>query len=394
MSEVIFCDESGITGNNLLDAQQPYFAFATVNMSSEEAGDLVAQIIRDYGLSCKELKGGRIIKSPAGRKAILSLIEQCIDRAKLVFYDKKSSLAGKFYQYTFDVVLGDSSPMFYFIDFNRFIANALLVGLLAEDPLAVAAINDFQSLMRKKNTESTANNIFSLNDANPVANLIETIILFCRLHKDEILSELNPVLLEPSEGKWLLELSYSALYDLLSYWGNRFDSIQVYCDSSKSISDQLGDFAQWVGSHETIEVNLGRAGGTIGFNLAQPISIVDSDKHPGIQIADVFASSLCYSLNHKDDPYCRDLFQSLIPAMSERCIGPEMDEIDLRKLKPYVNSAVLWQLVDRSCRGESISEFCDRLAEFLIEARDSYPQYRSSLTKEVLDFKMPGATLS
>ena len=270
MSEVIFCDESGITGNNLLDAQQPYFAFATVNMSSEDAGDLVAQIIRDYGLSCKELKGGRIIKSPAGRKAILSLIEQCIDRAKLVFYDKKSSLAGKFYQYTFDVVLGDSSPMFYFIDFNRFIANALLVGLLAEDPLAVAAINDFQSLMRKKNTESTANNIFSLNDANPVANLIETIILFCRLHKDEILSELNPVLLEPSEGKWLLELSYSALYDLLSYWGNRFDSIQVYCDSSKSISDQLGDFAQWVGSHETIEVNLGRAGGPFFFFSLSP----------------------------------------------------------------------------------------------------------------------------
>src|SRR5438552_18233761 len=104
MSNVVFCDEAGITGNNLLDAQQPHFVFASVNLDLEAAREIVAKILRDYRLQGAELKGSQLIRGSAGRKAILSLFELCMDRAHLVFYNKKFSLAGKFYQYTFDDV--------------------------------------------------------------------------------------------------------------------------------------------------------------------------------------------------------------------------------------------------------------------------------------------------
>ncbi len=384
MSNVIYCDEAGITGNNLLDSAQPYFVFASVNIQSEAAADLVARTISDHKLKVSELKGSQLIKSANGRKAILFVINQCSSQAQLTFYNKKYSLASQFYQHTFDEIFAEHAPMFYLIDFNRFIANALYLGLITESPLAVATVTDFQSLMRQKPDATMPKKMFSLTASDPVVNLIETIILFCHLNKRAILGELDPLLIDPSEARWILELSYTALSDLLSYWGQRHDSVEVYCDFSKPIRDQLSDFDRWVGCREKINLTFGRGNGSIGFNLAKPICLVDSRAHGGIQIADVLASALCFAVNHREDDYSWEVFERLIPCINERSVSPDPDEVDIRELKPYVNSALLWQLVDRTCRGQDMTAFYDNLAEFLIAARNEYPHYRASLTKDKL----------
>jgi hypothetical protein len=61
MRNVIYCDEAGITGNNLLDSEQPYFVFASVNIQSEAAEDLIARTISDHNLNVSELKGSQLI---------------------------------------------------------------------------------------------------------------------------------------------------------------------------------------------------------------------------------------------------------------------------------------------------------------------------------------------
>jgi hypothetical protein len=53
----IYCDESGFSGNNLLNREQPYFVLGTVAIPSEEAADLVAKIRTDFRLQGAELKG-------------------------------------------------------------------------------------------------------------------------------------------------------------------------------------------------------------------------------------------------------------------------------------------------------------------------------------------------
>lgn len=50
MPRTIYCDEAGFTGNNLLDREQPFFAFATVAIEPEAAKDVVAKTVRDYGI--------------------------------------------------------------------------------------------------------------------------------------------------------------------------------------------------------------------------------------------------------------------------------------------------------------------------------------------------------
>jgi hypothetical protein len=81
--------------------------------------------------------------------------------------------------------------------------------------------------MRQKPDAVMPKEMFSLTASDPIANLIETIILFCHLNKRAIFSELDPLLNDPSEARWILELSYTALSDLLSYWGERNDSVEL-----------------------------------------------------------------------------------------------------------------------------------------------------------------------
>src|SRR5882672_9196151 len=59
----IFCDEAGFTGNNLLDAEQDIFVYATVATPVEIARERVERIIRDCRLQGKELKGSRLVRS-------------------------------------------------------------------------------------------------------------------------------------------------------------------------------------------------------------------------------------------------------------------------------------------------------------------------------------------
>jgi hypothetical protein len=384
MNNVIFCDEAGITGNNLLDPEQRHFAFASVNIRPDIAEDLVAQTVRDHRLKGSELKGSQLVKGASGRKAIDFLIARCMDDIHLSFYNKKYAIACEFYNHTFGEIFDENNGVFFAADFNRFIANAIYLGLVTDNPLALTAVTDFQSLMRQGPGKAHPHQIFSLSNAEALANLFETIILFCHLNNDKIRAAVNPLLNDPSGSKWLLDLSYTALFMHLTHWGEEHDSLAVCCDVSTPLKDQLKDLDEWIGRRDKIDVTVGMVKGRIGFNLSRQVQFVDSRNCAGVQLADVFASTLCYSANHPDDQYCRDTMKRLAPVVSEYSLVPDLEEIDIRELAPFVNSSILWQLVERSCRGDDLEAFCDDIADFIIATRNRYPEYRASLTEEEL----------
>lgn len=71
----IYCDESGFTGNRLLDADQPIFTFASVASNEEEAQFIVEKIIKDYGIQNGEIKSGNLVKNPKGLRALDEILE-------------------------------------------------------------------------------------------------------------------------------------------------------------------------------------------------------------------------------------------------------------------------------------------------------------------------------
>lgn len=69
-TQEIYCDESGFTGNNLLYPNQPFFTYASIAISNEEAAACVEELIKDYGVQGGELKGANLVKFNKGRKAV------------------------------------------------------------------------------------------------------------------------------------------------------------------------------------------------------------------------------------------------------------------------------------------------------------------------------------
>ena len=63
MPQRIYFDESGFTGNNLLNPNQTMFSYGSVATCDDEARDFVEYLIKKYGVQNGELKGGKLIAS-------------------------------------------------------------------------------------------------------------------------------------------------------------------------------------------------------------------------------------------------------------------------------------------------------------------------------------------
>src|SRR5882724_2870328 len=71
----VFCDESGFTGNNLLDAQQPTFVYAAVAIEAEEAKALLNVVHAQMALPISEIKSSTLLGSIKGRKALMEVLK-------------------------------------------------------------------------------------------------------------------------------------------------------------------------------------------------------------------------------------------------------------------------------------------------------------------------------
>lgn len=80
----LFLDESGYTGPDLIDAEQPVFTLASTNIGEAEARSL---LVSCFGKRQAELKFFRLIKSQRGRSQIIDLVRALdLGRDNCAFY--------------------------------------------------------------------------------------------------------------------------------------------------------------------------------------------------------------------------------------------------------------------------------------------------------------------
>lgn len=88
MSQKIYFDESGFTGNNLLAPDQRYFAYASVATDDNEAALFVSELVAKYGIQGGELKGSKLVRFNKGRKAIDEILGRFSKRLKVSISEK------------------------------------------------------------------------------------------------------------------------------------------------------------------------------------------------------------------------------------------------------------------------------------------------------------------
>ena len=302
-TKTIYLDEAGATGNHLLDPEQPYFVYASVALETDEASAIHAEMVDRFRIQGPELKGTNLTKRPKGRDAVLWLWREVGQRSKIAVAEKTYALAGKFFEYMFEPSLARNNSLFYSIEFHKFISNYLYISYKAREVHTMKMFTDFEDLM-DTHEPSDVGKVLSPLDHLTTSGPLGTMLAFCQLNIESIRDEIK--LMRDLDGgtRWDLELSQTIVHWLLAHWGEEFESLDAYCDESKPIESNMDMFNQFIGRTDKAYIRLGgEPRPSLVYNLAGPIQLVDSRKYPGVQIADVLASSLAYSLKNNEENF-------------------------------------------------------------------------------------------
>ncbi|MFI5224518.1 MAG: DUF3800 domain-containing protein, partial [Nitrospirales bacterium] len=285
----IYGDESGFTGNNLLHAEQPYFSFGTVAVEDPEAREIVSRTVRAYGITSPELKGQKLLQFARGRKAIKEIFTSLRGRVKAAVFEKRYTLAGKFFEYVFEPPLAANNALFYRLRFHLFIANLLYLHFTQKSRYAEEIFAEFERFMRTLDPAKlvyTTTNLLS-PERPPV---LELVAAFTAANLESVQEELDS-LRGTDTGKWVLDVTSTALYSLLCEWGDEHDVLDVFCDDSKPLANNPVFTAAMVGRTDKGYHTLFGERRPVTFNLLREVQFVRSVDTAGIQLADVVASA-------------------------------------------------------------------------------------------------------
>lgn len=367
MPQAVYCDEAGFTGEHLLNPEQRFFAYAAVAIEPIEADELVKRITHDFHVQAGELNGSRLLRHPKGRRAIEEIVKITGSRTRLVVHQKQYALATKFFEYAFEPLVSEISSVFYGINFHKFVGTILYLNMLAGHERARTLAERFETAARGE--DAALRGMFSVHgirDEDPVEQLIQ----FGIYNRNSILRELREV---RRFGGWMLELTLTSMWSLLTFWGSRNESLEVYCDNSGPLREQKQLLDMMVGRTDEAFVTFGRRRRSYLFNLARPIALVHSTVTPGIQIADVMATTAAFAFHKPQEPWYRELLKKLweVDAIHGDCVLPEMDMADPKRSQPLVNYMVLLELVQRSRDGTSLVH---GITDFIEAAYETLPE--------------------
>lgn len=377
MPQTIYCDESGFTGNNLLDTASPFFTYAAIAIDSDPARELVEKTIRDFRLDGTELKGQRLVRHSRGCRAVTSVLGQCADRAQVLAIHKRYALATKFFEYIFEPVLAEQNSIFYNAGFHRFISNILYVEALARADRALTALTAFQEVMRARDASALPSIFPSGGIAAEYSEVLREIEAFVVCHHDVIAQDIAAHAGNEPLYAWMLDLSATALYSLLTALGERHDSMLVYCDDSKPLRDMRESFDMMIGRKDRAYVTFEGKQQSLIFNLAEPLMFVSSHEYPGVQIADVFSSALSWAVRNPREDRAKSWLGILRQSFSDFSIFPDAEVVDLGETKTVVNRLILHELVERSVRKESLF---DGMPAFIAAAREVVGRHPHALS--------------
>lgn len=373
MSQKIYFDESGFTGNNLLHPFQKYFAYGSVATDDIEAQEFVTALIKKYGIQGGELKGSRLVQFNKGRKAIDEIFDHFEGRVKLSVSEKKFALACKFFEYIFEPCISDINSLFYKVGFHKFIANTLYAEFLARGAGAEQIFEEFENLMRSRNAHGLEA-IFSSSTHPENSPILIKIREFAQCRTGDIRAELAS-LSDEGVGKWILDLTHSSLFILLANWGLEFEQVTAICDHSNPLQHEQSLFNVSIDRKDRkFSAAFGKEH-PITFNLSGPIQFSDSKTTYGIQLADAVSAAAVYAISNGGNKHV-EKWKELIPVIGQYgSIIPELDTLNLKDISAQRNAVILLELHSRAKEGRNLIEGMPEYINFVSQKLLTHPIY-------------------
>ena len=348
----IACDEAGFTGPDLLSKDQRYFAFATINIEDDEAWSIIRKARTRNPVQMPELKAARLLRSARGRALIVDIFDAVDSRFAINAHDKLLALCGWVFEYIYEPVFQDDPRIFYDKDFHRFVAMFCWLWLQDQESGVNEAIEQFQRYMRTRNIEDAPlyfkQEWEAIDDSN-LRHPFECVLRFAAGYREVIAADnkrLDRTVVDG--GRWILDLSASALWSHLNHWGQHDLPLVVNCDVSKPLQAIVEKF-----SGDESDPGIRRARqlgfeGKMGWKLHEPVNFVDSRDRPSVQLADIIGGTAVHIFSN-GLPEGFDRVAAVIDdGMLKDSIFPDMDIVDLEQRAPAVNYLVMYDLAQRA----------------------------------------------
>lgn len=289
----IYLDESGNTGSNLVDQNQPVFTLAGCSFSKEESERLLALLATR---SETEAHFKRLKRRKPGQDAVIRLLKDesvNADNVKVNLFDKRFMVITKIVDILVEHFAHLSGLDLYRDGGNIALSNMLyycmptFCGADNVDKLC----NLFVKMIKVQDQESISGFYGQLQlmvETTPHEDFVGTLNLIQATEGcvHDALSDIDKSALDPS---------IPALFQQCVDWGKVYPSgFDVIHDDSQTLEKQqemITKFMDWSKESKTIGYDRRK------FDLplkSKSLTFSASEEHPQIQVADIIASSIAY----------------------------------------------------------------------------------------------------
>jgi hypothetical protein len=355
----IFFDESGYTGRNLQDPDQPYFVYAGVMVEPEAAARILDRWITTYDIprgANGEVKTSSLLTSSNRRRheAVTALLAEIAPMVSVAIFEKRFCLAAKFFDYVFDPILLPKIELFHGLRFAHFLANLILMYSRRDRALA-QLLDEFVALVNRGDPRFASGLPDDLNLRNVTDGIKTLVVTHAGVVHDHVLKAR-----ELAFGAWLLDLTCTALLTLLMQI-DADEPFRVICDESKPLAADISVFDRFVDNSDVSPDVMLNDLRLRPINLVEPISPRESHLEPGLQLADMVAGSVAYAVKNANEARSGPIAEALEGCRSI-WVKTDYSYVDPRQHRAQVNLALLMLLAMRSAQGEDLF---DRIEEFV-----------------------------
>lgn len=329
VNPLIAFDESGNTGQDLLNPDQPVFSLASLYLSDREAEKAIDILATNVG---QEIKFSNLVRSTTGQQKVLSFLQSPyakIDRAKTYVIHKRYMVVGKIVDLLIETLAHRDGINLYQQGCNIALTNMYYTCLptICGEADFTSFLGKFVEMIRKKDQnsilafyKSCEHMYYSTkirefkNDLAVISKSVEVI--------DEVLQASDATQLDPSVTSFV---EHCASWD--SYLGCNFD---VIYDESKPIRQEEALLSLLMAKDES-EVQVGYDYRKMTLPLkATGIKFGDSKEVQQLQIADVIAGASAYWARgftevNVDRDFCEELERHGIRSLVIGCLWPSAD---------------------------------------------------------------------
>jgi hypothetical protein len=325
----IFLDESGNTGANLIDKEQPFFTMAGVNFSQGEAERLLALV---DSKSPKEVHFSSLKRRRSGQEAVLRLLEHSLIKkgnVKVCVYHKQFMVTTKIVDLLIEYMANETGFDLYENGGNIALSNMLhycMPTFCGEEN--VASMQKLFIEMIKKRDDEAINAFYESIEALEAKSVSEKfkgdldMILMTKSLINDALSNVDRTNLDPL---------IPSLFSQCVEWGIEYPKgFHVIHDESKTLGMQQVLFEQFMDWTKT-EMELGYDRRKFKLPLkGKSLNFATSEAYPQLQVADVVASAVSYWANGvyggvKDDVFFQELDKLNFRKLITSVVWPSLD---------------------------------------------------------------------